>query len=110
MSEIGSAFWYGKRCNAQDHAGHEGEDYYFPRELVNAVVEAEGLDLERLRLMFPQVVAAVEAEGESEWITGAPYEAPKGFEPRYDAQAPTADELKALWERLGELRNGGSHV
>jgi hypothetical protein len=54
----------------------------FVRDLIHTIQHADRSNRERLRRGFPQVVAAIEMQS---W-----FDAPAGFEPRYDAAAPEA--------------------
>lgn len=65
------------------------------RHLVQTMQRADGHNFERLRQAFPQVAAALEV--------GSWYEAPPGFEPRYDAPAITVlpdKDLGAMVEAI----------
>lgn len=64
----------------------------FVRALIRAIQVADPRNRERLRLAFPQVVAALEMH---DW-----HDAPPGFEPRYDADQPATDLTKEGEERL----------
>jgi hypothetical protein len=70
VPEEGSIEWYLKYSGG------------FVTALIRCIQVADMQNRERLRLAFPQVVAAIERQS---WM-----EAPSAFEPRYDAPAPEA--------------------
>jgi hypothetical protein len=69
-AEEGSIEWYLKYSGG------------FVTRLIRCIQVADMENRERLRLAFPQVVAAIETQT---WM-----EAPPGFEPRYNTPGPTA--------------------
>jgi hypothetical protein len=70
VPEEGSIEWYLKYSGG------------FVTALIRCIQVADMQNRERLRLAFPQVVAAIEMDS---W-----FDAPPGFGPRYDAPAPEA--------------------